>query len=104
MPTHSNNAISSEHNIFSNELNNVPNMSANLVAGMTDAGSEHSPNSNTTISSQIIGTTPLSQIGCPLPIDHYASEYRYLVCHICENEFLHICFWLCLKRSIVTIE
>lgn len=75
MPTHSNNAISSELNTFSNELNNVPNttMSTNLAAG--DAGSEHSPNNNTMISSQIIGTTPLSQIGCPLPIDHYASEY-----------------------------
>lgn len=76
LPPHGNNTITTEHNSFSNELNNLSNVtiSTSLVGGMTENAGAHSPNNNTMISSQILGSTPLSQIGCTLPIDHYASR------------------------------
>lgn len=74
IPSHANNSITSDHNTFANELNNIPNVTlpSSLVGGIGDGG--HSPNHNTMISSQILGSTPLNQIGCTLPIDPYAGE------------------------------
>lgn len=39
----------------------------------------HSPNHNSMISSQILGSTPLNQIGCTLPIDPYAGCDEHLI-------------------------
>lgn len=74
LPSHSNNSITPDHNTFTNELNNMPNVTlpTSLAGNLTDGG--HSPNHNTMISSQILGSTPLSQIGCSMPIDPYASK------------------------------
>lgn len=75
LPSHANNSITSDHSTFGNDLNNITNVSIpTQLDGITDGG--HSPNRNTMISSQILGSTPLSQIGCQLPIDHYASELK----------------------------
>lgn len=74
LPSQANNSITSDHNTFTNELNNMPNVPIppSLVGNIADGG--HSPNHNSMISSQILGTTPLSQIGCTLPVDPYASK------------------------------
>lgn len=76
LPSHGNSVIPPEHHSFNDE-HDVPNMTMSsnnmpLVDGITET--EHSPNNNTMISSQILGSTPLSQIGCPLPIDQYTSQ------------------------------
>lgn len=99
LPAHGNNAITSEQNTYANELNTVPcsAMPSSIVAGMTDTGSDHSPNNNTMISSQIIGATPLNQIGCPLPIDHYAGmqfSFYYItrLYKIIHNYEVNLCF------------
>lgn len=74
IPSHPNDSITSDHNTFTNELNNMSNATmSTLVANIAEGG--HSPNQNLMISSQILGSTPLSQIGCPLPIDPYASKW-----------------------------
>lgn len=75
IPSHANNSITSDHNTFANELNNIPNVTLppSLVGSIGDGG--HSPNHNTMISSQILGSTPLNQIGCTLPIDPYAGKH-----------------------------
>lgn len=73
IPSHANNSITSDHNTFANELNNMPNVTipTSLVGNIAEGG--HSPNHNSMISSQILGSTPLNQIGCTLPIDPYAG-------------------------------
>ncbi|XP_055322412.1 homeobox protein PKNOX1-like isoform X1 [Sitodiplosis mosellana] len=75
LPSHANNSITTDHNTFTNELNNMSNATipTSLVGNMNADGG-HSPNHNSMISSQILGSTPLSQIGCPLPIDPYATD------------------------------
>lgn len=87
LPSHANNSITPDHNAFTNELNSMPNvtMPPSLVGNINEGG--HSPNHSTMISSQILGTTPLSQIGCPLPLDPYASEYGFFY------------YWLCFCQS-----
>lgn len=95
LPSQANNSITSDHNTFTNELNNMPNVPIppSLVGNIADGG--HSPNHNSMISSQILGTTPLSQIGCTLPVDPYASKWHFVFC-ICvtQNSF---CLVLLLK-------
>lgn len=76
LPSHANNSISSDHNTFTNELNNMSNATIPSLVGNMNADGGHSPNHNSMISSQILGSTPLSQIGCPLPIDPYASKWN----------------------------
>lgn len=58
----------------------MPNVTIppSLVGNIAEGG--HSPNHNSMISSQILGTTPLSQIGCTLPVDPYASKWLSFWC------------------------
>lgn len=81
IPSHANNSITSDHNTFANELNSMPNVTipSSLVGNIAEGGGGgggggHSPNHNSMISSQILGSTPLNQIGCTLPIDPYAAD------------------------------
>lgn len=74
LPSHGNSSIASDHTSFANELNNITNVSIpTSIDGIAERG--QSPNRNAIISTQILGSTPLSQIGCQLPIDHYASKF-----------------------------
>lgn len=79
MQSVSNSSLSTDHNSYNNEMGNVTNASLAttglpLTSGLTDI--QNSPTHTTMISSQILGTTPLSQIGCSLPLDQYSSKLK----------------------------
>lgn len=75
LPSHGNSSIASDHNSFAKELNNITNVSIpTSIDGI--AADDQSPNRNSIISTQLLGSTPLSRIGCQLSIDHYASKFE----------------------------
>lgn len=80
MQTISNSSLPPDHSAYNNEIGAIPNapLPTHPNAGHTMptalAENQHSPTHASMISSQILGSTPLSQIGCPLPLDQFTSK------------------------------
>lgn len=80
MQSISNSSLPTDHNAYNNDIGTVTNAApshpnAALSAMPTGINeTQHSPTHASMISSQILGSTPLSQIGCPLPLDQYTSK------------------------------
>lgn len=81
MQSISNNSLPTDHTAYNSEIGatiaNVPppthpNAGLAMPTGLNE--NQHSPTHASMISSQILGSTPLSQIGCPLPLDQYTSK------------------------------
>lgn len=89
MQSISNSSLPPEHVTYNNDIGAIPSVPAPpthanaglaMPAGLNE-NQPHSPTHASMISSQILGSTPLSQIGCPLPLDQYTSKIFSL--HYC---------------------
>lgn len=88
MQSISNSSLPTDHTAaYNNEIGAMPNVpppppppSTHPNAGLavmptaTHNENQHSPTHASMISSQILGSTPLNQIGCPLPLDQFTSK------------------------------
>lgn len=115
MQSVSSNSLPTEHSTYNNEMTNNPNAAISTTGLPTAAGitqCQNSPTPASLISSQILGSTPLSQIGCPLPLDQYSSERKQQMCfyvlfafYICVTVALTITLFFCFdSRPVVTLQ